>query len=118
MIAVGSRSVRRGGCEFRAYAASLAKPGGNITGFMNLESSMGSKLGELLKEVAPTITRVAVMFNPDTAPDRGTYFLRPVEAAAPSLHVEVMDQPQDREGARVRGAGSAARSRRRGDRIN
>jgi putative tryptophan/tyrosine transport system substrate-binding protein len=100
------------------FIDGFAKPGGNITGFTNLESSMGSKLGELLKEVAPTITRVAVMFNPDTAPDRGTYFLRPVEAAAPSLHVEVMDQPQDREGARVRGAGSAARSRRRGDRIN
>src|SRR6266446_2379316 len=63
------------------------------SGFINLESSMGSKLGELLKEVAPTITRVAVMFNPDTAPDRGTYFLRPVEAAAPSLHVEVIPAP-------------------------
>src|SRR6266849_4352715 len=61
--------------------------------FTNVESSMGSKLGELLKEVAPTITRVAVMFNPDTAPDRGTYFLRPVEAAAPSLHVEVIPAP-------------------------
>ena len=55
---------------------------------------MGSKLGELLKEVAPGITRVAVMFNPDTAPDRGSYFLRPVEAAAPSLHVEVIAAPE------------------------
>ena len=76
-----------------AFIDGFAKPGGNITGFTNLESSMGSKLGELLKEVAPTITRVAVMFNPDTAPDRGTYFLRPVEAAAPSLHVEVIPAP-------------------------
>jgi putative ABC transport system substrate-binding protein len=75
------------------FIDGFAKPGGNITGFTNLESSMGSKLGELLKEVAPTITRVAVMFNPDTAPDRGTYFLRPVEAAAPSLHVEVISAP-------------------------
>jgi putative ABC transport system substrate-binding protein len=75
------------------FIDGFAKPGGNITGFTNLESSMGSKLGELLKEVAPTITRVAVMFNPDTAPDRGTYFLRPVEAAAPSLHVEVVAAP-------------------------
>jgi putative tryptophan/tyrosine transport system substrate-binding protein len=75
------------------FIDGFAKPGGNITGFTNLESSMGSKLGELLKEVAPTITRVAVMFNPDTAPDRGTYFLRPVEAAAPSLHVEVIPAP-------------------------
>ncbi len=76
-----------------AFIDGFAKPGGNITGFTNLESSMGSKLGELLKELAPTITRVAVMFNPDTAPDRGTYFLRPVEAAAPSLHVEVIPAP-------------------------
>jgi putative tryptophan/tyrosine transport system substrate-binding protein len=75
------------------FIDGFAKPGGSITGFTNLESSMGSKLGELLKEVAPTITRVAVMFNPDTAPDRGTYFLRPVEAAAPSLHVEVIPAP-------------------------
>ena len=75
------------------FIDGFAKPGGNITGFTNLESSMGSKLAELLKEVAPTITRVAVMFNPDTAPDRGTYFLRPVEAAAPSLHVEVIPAP-------------------------
>jgi putative ABC transport system substrate-binding protein len=75
------------------FIDGFAKPGGNITGFTNLESSMGSKLGELLKEVAPAITRVAVMFNPDTAPDRGSYFLRPVEAAAPSLHVEVIAAP-------------------------
>jgi putative tryptophan/tyrosine transport system substrate-binding protein len=75
------------------FIDGFAKPGGNITGFTNLESSMGSKLGELLKEVAPTVTRVAVMFNPDTAPDRGTYFLRPVEVAAPSLHVEVIPAP-------------------------
>src|SRR6266436_3648657 len=75
------------------FIDGFAKPGGNITGFTNLESSMGSKLGELLKEVAPGITRVAVMFNPDTAPDRGSYFLRPVEAAAPSLHVEVIAAP-------------------------
>jgi ABC-type uncharacterized transport system substrate-binding protein len=75
------------------FIDGFAKPGGNITGFTNLESSMGSKLEELLKEIAPTITRVAVMFNPDTAPDHGTYFLRPVEAAAPSLHVEVIPAP-------------------------
>ena len=75
------------------FIDGFAKPGGNITGFTNLESSMSSKLVELLKEVAPTITRVAVMFNPDTAPDRGSYFLRPVEAAVPSLHVEVIPAP-------------------------
>jgi putative tryptophan/tyrosine transport system substrate-binding protein len=48
------------------FIESLAHPGGNITGFTNLESSMGAKLTELLKEVAPTVSRVALMFNPAT----------------------------------------------------
>src|SRR5258708_20908885 len=75
------------------FIDGFAKPGGNITGFTNLESSMSSKLMELLKEVAPAITRVAVMFNPDTAPDRGLYFLHPVQVAAPVLKVEAVPTP-------------------------
>src|SRR5262249_16137806 len=75
------------------FIDGFAKPGGNITGFTNLESSMSSKLVELLKELAPGITRVAVIFNPDTAPDRGSYFLRPVQASAPSLNLEVIPAP-------------------------
>lgn len=50
------------------FITSLAEPGGNITGFTNLESSMGSKLMELLKEIAPDTSRMALMFNPETAP--------------------------------------------------
>jgi len=42
----------------------------------------------LLKEIAPRLTRVAIMFNPDTAPGGGTYYLEPFEAAAKSLAVE------------------------------
>jgi putative tryptophan/tyrosine transport system substrate-binding protein len=54
---------------------------------------MSSKLMELLKEVAPGITRVALMFNPETAPDGGSYFLRPIEAAAPALNVKMIPAP-------------------------
>ena len=48
--------------------ASLARPGGNITGFTNVEPSIGGKWLELLKEMAPRISRVALIFNPTTAP--------------------------------------------------
>jgi putative ABC transport system substrate-binding protein len=75
------------------FIGSLARPGGNITGFTNLEASMGAKLTELLKEVAPNISRVALMFNPATSPDGGSYFLVPVEAAAPLLKVATVAAP-------------------------
>ena len=65
--------------------ASLARPGGNITGFSNFEFSMGGKWLELLKGIAPHITRVALLFNPATAPGAGTFYLRSIEAAAPFL---------------------------------
>ena len=52
------------------FIESLARPGGNMTGFINIESSLGGKWLELLKEIAPRISRVAAMFNPDTAPTR------------------------------------------------
>jgi putative ABC transport system substrate-binding protein len=48
--------------------ASLNQPGGNITGFANLEASLGGKWVELLSEIAPGLKRAAIMFNPDTAP--------------------------------------------------
>ncbi|MGA7808305.1 ABC transporter substrate-binding protein [Bradyrhizobium sp.] len=72
---------------------SLAHPGGNITGFTNLEPSMGPKLLELLKEVIPSISHVALMFNPVTAPRGGSFFLKPTEAAAPLLNVTVSPAP-------------------------
>jgi putative ABC transport system substrate-binding protein len=70
------------------FAAGLPRPGGNITGFTNTEAALGGKWLEMLKEIAPRVTRVAVMFNPDTAPGGGAYFLGPFEAAARSLAVE------------------------------
>jgi putative ABC transport system substrate-binding protein len=75
------------------FVDSLARPGGNITGFTNLEASMGAKLTELLKEVVPNTSLVALMFNPATSPDGGSYFMAPVEAAAPLLKVRVVAAP-------------------------
>src|SRR5262245_19141404 len=68
--------------------ASLARPGGNITGFGNVEGAMGGKWLDLLKQVVPSIKRAAIMFNPDTAPGGGSYFLVSFEAAARSLMME------------------------------
>jgi putative ABC transport system substrate-binding protein len=75
------------------FVNNLARPGGNITGFTNLESSMGTKLIELLKEVAPQTSHVALMFNPQTSPDGGSYFLKPTEAAAPLLKLKMIPVP-------------------------
>ena len=70
------------------FVASLARPGGNITGFINIEGSMGGKWLELLKEIAPDVRRAAIMFNPETAPARKTYFQSSFENAARILAVE------------------------------
>ncbi len=75
------------------FVESLARPGGNITGFTNLEASMGTKLVELLKEIAPQTRSVGLMFNPQTAPDGGSYFLKPLEAAATLLKVKMIVAP-------------------------
>ena len=70
------------------FVAGLARPGGNITGFTNVEAALGGKWLEMLKEIAPRVGRVAIMFNPDTAPGGGAYFLEPFEAAARLLAAE------------------------------
>jgi putative tryptophan/tyrosine transport system substrate-binding protein len=74
------------------FVTSLAHPGGNSTGFTNLESSVGGKWLELLKEIAPNVTRVAFMFNPVTTP-AAPLFYRSVEAAAPKFAVETILAP-------------------------
>jgi putative ABC transport system substrate-binding protein len=76
----------------QGFVRSLAQPGGNITGFTNFESMVGGKWLQLLKEIDPRIARVALIFNPQTAPFSGL-FLRSVEAAAPGLGVEVSAMP-------------------------
>ena len=74
------------------FVASLARPGGNATGFVVTEGSLGGKWLELLKEIAPRITRVAALFNPAMAP-YADHWLRPFEAAAPSFAVEAIRAP-------------------------
>jgi len=69
------------------FVESLGRPGGNITGFINLEDTMGGKLLDLLKEIAPNVTRAAIMFNPDTAPGAGKYFSQSFETASRRLGV-------------------------------
>jgi putative ABC transport system substrate-binding protein len=71
----------------QGFIASLARPGGNITGFTNFEPAMASKWLELLKEIAPGVARVALMFNPDTAAF-ARMFWQSVEDAAPSFDVK------------------------------
>jgi putative ABC transport system substrate-binding protein len=75
------------------FVAELARPGGNITGFTNFEATMGGKWIELLKKIAPGSRRVGVIFNPDTAPGGGAFFLKSVAASAPALQVEVLPLP-------------------------
>jgi len=59
------------------FVAGLSRPGRNATGFINMEASMSGKWVELLKEITPSVTRVAILFNPATAPRGGSYYLDP-----------------------------------------
>jgi putative tryptophan/tyrosine transport system substrate-binding protein len=76
----------------QGFVASLPKPGGNLTGFSGTEFSVGGKWLDLLKEIAPGLARVAIMFNPDTAP-QAKFFMRSIEAAASSLRVQSVVVP-------------------------
>jgi putative tryptophan/tyrosine transport system substrate-binding protein len=75
----------------------LARPSGNATGFFAFEPAAGGKLLELLKEIVPGLRRVAVIFNPETAPS-GTSYLHSVEAATALFSVEVTGAPVHRAG--------------------
>src|SRR6516162_9961574 len=67
------------------FVTNLARPGGNITGFSPFEPAMGGKWLSVLKEVAPSLRRVAVLFGSDTPIDRA--MLHSAEAVAPSLGI-------------------------------
>jgi putative tryptophan/tyrosine transport system substrate-binding protein len=69
------------------FVASLPRPGGNVTGFTNVEPTMAGKWLELLKEIAPRVASVTLLFNPATAP-YAEYYLNPFKAAARSFGVE------------------------------
>jgi putative ABC transport system substrate-binding protein len=71
----------------RGYVASLARPAGNATGFTSFEFAMGGKWLEVLKEIAPRVTHVAVLRDP--AITAGIGYLAAIHALAPSIAVEV-----------------------------
>ena len=71
------------------FVASLARPGGSVTGFVLSEPTMAGKWLELLKEIAPRIKHAALLFNPATAPF-AEYFVEPFKAAALSSGVEAI----------------------------
>jgi putative ABC transport system substrate-binding protein len=70
----------------------LDRPSGNVTGFANVEASLGSKWLELLSEIAPGLKRAAIMFDPDNTADASTY-RPPLVAAFRSLKVEPIIAP-------------------------
>lgn len=77
------------------FVQSFPHPGGSVTGFTNFEPSMGSKWLELLRDIAPSIKRVAMLFNPDTANTgaSGGIYLPSMQAGAQSLGIELIASP-------------------------
>jgi putative ABC transport system substrate-binding protein len=77
------------------FVKSFSRPGGNITGFTNFEPTMGSKWVELIREIAPSVQKVAMLFNPATANAgaSGGVYLQSVKAAADALGLELTVSP-------------------------
>ena len=69
------------------FVASMARPGGNITGFTVLHASIAGKYLSMLKEMVPQLARVAIMYNPNSAPAAGTFFFTPFIGAATKFKV-------------------------------
>ena len=80
------------------FVAGLPHPGGNITGFTHVDPALGGKWLGLLKEIAPGIKRAGIMFNPDTAPAAGNFFLGSFEAAARLLAIDPVKMPVRSDG--------------------
>jgi putative tryptophan/tyrosine transport system substrate-binding protein len=74
------------------FVADLARPKGNVTGFITTEASLGGKWLELLKELVPRVTRVAMLYNPASA-TYAEYYITPFKAAATPLAVEAVAAP-------------------------
>src|SRR5262249_47911518 len=87
------------------FVQSLARPGGNITGFINFEAAMGSKWLELVHDIAPSVKRVAMLFNPATANTGATggVYLPSMQTGALALGLELvvvpLNDPAEIEGA-------------------
>ena len=74
------------------FVASMANPGGNITGFMFIEASMSGKWLDLLRQIMPQLAHVGMVYNPKTAP-HARYFLAAFHSAASTLSIEAIDLP-------------------------
>ena len=74
------------------FVASFPHPGGNITGFVNIKSSLSGKWIETLKEIMPGVKRAVLLYNPDTAP-YFDYYLKPFETTARSSAIEPIAAP-------------------------
>jgi putative ABC transport system substrate-binding protein len=74
------------------FVTNLARPGGNVTGFLTIAFSMAGKWLETLKQIAPRVNRVALLYNPDTAPFARS-FVEVAEAAASSLGAQALGMP-------------------------
>lgn len=76
------------------FVASLARPGGNMTGFTAFESEIGGKWVDVLRDVSPKLTRIGLLFNPRTVPGGGTSLMRPFfDAAARAMGAEPVPLP-------------------------
>ena len=82
----------------QGFVQSLARPGGNITGFGSFDAPIIGKWPQLLKEIASRVTRIAVIFNPDTAP-YAPLFNQEIEAAALSFGMTVVLAPARNDAA-------------------
>jgi len=70
------------------FVASMARPAGNMTGFTILPATITGKYLSMLKEMVPQLARVAILYNPDSAPAAGTFFLTPFVGAAREFKVQ------------------------------
>jgi putative ABC transport system substrate-binding protein len=73
------------------FVSTLARPGGNITGFTNTMSSLGGKWVELLRDAVPGLKRVGFLYNKAVAPGGGAYYLEPFKAAAKALGMDAVE---------------------------
>ncbi|MGB9389174.1 MAG: ABC transporter substrate-binding protein, partial [Xanthobacteraceae bacterium] len=74
------------------FVSSLAHPGGNITGFLNIEASVVGKWLTLMREITPQVSRIGFLYNPQTAP-YARYYLDTFRAASSTLAIEAIDAP-------------------------
>jgi putative tryptophan/tyrosine transport system substrate-binding protein len=72
----------------QGFVSSVSRPGGNLTGFSNFDPDIGSRWLQVLKDVAPSVTHLTVMFNPRTSPYNALW-MQAIERTAPSFQVSV-----------------------------